>query len=77
MTSINKQRAAVTTGSVVSFSKSENETWFKVVGTHGEFGLEVREEGTDYASQFIDRSYVEQVNEDDEIYPVQRMCSAA
>lgn len=61
MNAIEKLRAAVTTGSVVAFGKGKDPVWFRVVDTHGGFGLEVKEDGTNYGSQLMHRCYVEQV----------------
>ena len=49
-------------GSVVAFNTLPDATWFDVVEVEG-FTLTVREHGTDYAKQWIDRSLVKQVKE--------------
>ncbi|MDH2088544.1 hypothetical protein N5K21_07390 [Rhizobium pusense] len=51
----------VTTGSVVAFSKAADATWFEVIRTHGDHGLEVREVGSEYQTQLLDRCYVAQI----------------
>lgn len=46
-------------GDMVAFNKLEDAAWFEIVGIDG-FSLTVREAGTDYATQQIDRSVVAQ-----------------
>jgi hypothetical protein len=50
----------VEVGSVVAFNKLADATWFDVVSKDG-FNIEVREHGTDYATQRSDTSLVKQV----------------
>lgn len=61
MNIIERKRDAISVGSVVAFSKAADATWFEVIKTHGDHGLEVREAGTGYQTQLFDRCYVEQV----------------
>lgn len=49
-------------GSKVAFNTLSDATWFEVVAING-FTLTVREAGTDYATQTIDKSLVKQVQE--------------
>lgn len=58
---IKSKREAVTTGSVVAFSKAADATWYDVIRTEGEFVIVVREAGTSYAAQEADRCMIEQV----------------
>lgn len=47
-------------GSVVAFNTLEDATWFDVLEVDG-FLLTLREHGTDYATQTMDKSLVKQV----------------
>lgn len=47
-------------GSVVAFNNLEDATWFTVIATD-DFILTVRESGTDYAAQRIDKCAVKKV----------------
>lgn len=58
---IKSKRAAVSTGSVVAFSKAADAIWYDVIRTEGEFAILVREAGTSYAAREADRSMIEQV----------------
>lgn len=49
-------------GAVVAFNTLPDATWFDVLEVNG-FALTVREHGTDYAKQWVDRSLVKQVKE--------------
>lgn len=51
---------AIKVGSVVAFNKLADAAWFDVVHING-FRLTVREHGTNYATQEIDKSFVAQV----------------
>lgn len=50
----------ITVGSVVAFNTLKDAVWFDVLKIEG-FTLTVREHGTDYAPQTIDKDLVKQV----------------
>jgi hypothetical protein len=51
---------AIEVGSVVAFNKLDDAAWFDVLAIDG-MTLTLREHGTDYAKQFMDKSLVKQV----------------
>jgi len=51
----------VKVGSVVAFNELPDAVWFEVLSIDG-FNLTIREHGTDYATQVIDKGYVKQVS---------------
>jgi hypothetical protein len=63
-------------GDVVAFNMTQDPTWFDVVGIDG-FRLVVREHGTNYAVQTIDKSCVKQVRPETEKVIVRRALGGA
>jgi hypothetical protein len=55
-----KKTPTITIGSQVAFNRLADAVWFDVIDIKG-FNLVLREHGTDYAKQVMDKSLVKQV----------------
>lgn len=55
-----QKKINVEVGSVVAFNTLEDAAWFDVLEIDG-FTLTLREHGTNYAKQYMDKSLVKQV----------------
>lgn len=51
----------VKVGSIVAFNALPTATWFDVLAIEGHFVMTVREHGTNYAEQHMDKSLVKQI----------------
>lgn len=51
----------IVVGSKVAFNTLNDAIWFDVVARHGPHNLEIRESGTNYATQIMDKCYVVQL----------------